>query len=136
MSLTLSGLKSPLPRPKSNVIAHIGVGGFHRSHLAKIVHDLALNHNSPYRIVGVGLMPWDLRMRDALRPQDYLYALRMRDVGVDEVEVVQSIVGFAFVPEDAGAVERLSGDEVKIICEFDTKYCEVRFCLVFLCNVY
>ena len=49
-------------------IVHFGVGGFHRAHQAAILDDLmneGLAHD--WAICGVGVLPGDARMRDALR---------------------------------------------------------------------
>ena len=57
-------------------ILHFGVGAFHRSHQALTIDRLlsqGLAHD--WGIVGVGLLPHDFKMRDALNPQDGLYTL-------------------------------------------------------------
>ena len=56
-------------------IVHLGVGGFHRAHQARYVDDLLASGVRDWGIVGVGLMPQDVRMRDALAAQDHLYTL-------------------------------------------------------------
>ena len=54
-------------------IVHLGVGGFHRSHMALYTCD-ALRHPEAqagnWAICGVGVMPGDAAMRDALGSQD------------------------------------------------------------------
>ena len=55
-------------------IAHIGVGGFHRAHLARYVDELAAA-GSTWGIIGVGLLPQDEAMAAALGAQDHLYTL-------------------------------------------------------------
>ena len=55
-------------------IAHIGVGGFHRAHLAAYTHELA-EDGSDWDIRGLGLLPGDAAMAAALHPQDCLYSL-------------------------------------------------------------
>ena len=59
-------------------IVHIGVGGFHRAHLATYVDDLARAGNTDWGIVGAGVMPFDQKMYDALTEQDTLYTLVSR----------------------------------------------------------
>jgi mannitol 2-dehydrogenase len=55
-------------------IVHVGVGGFHRAHLAVYVHELA-SRGSDWGIVGLGLLDGDSVMADALHGQDCLYTL-------------------------------------------------------------
>ena len=53
-------------------VVHFGVGGFHRAHQA-MYHDRLLNAGKgfEYGICGVGVMPQDRAMKDALEAQDY-----------------------------------------------------------------
>ncbi|MES2206541.1 MAG: mannitol dehydrogenase family protein [Pseudomonadota bacterium] len=57
-------------------IMHIGVGGFHRAHQARYIHN-AIEQCSAneWAIVGVGIMPQDEAMNEALKKQDCLYTL-------------------------------------------------------------
>jgi mannitol 2-dehydrogenase len=83
-------------------ILHLGVGGFHRAHLALYVHELA-EVGSDWGIRGLGLLRGDLRMRDALAPQDYLYTLVERGNGEPRPQIVGSIVDFAVAVDDRPA---------------------------------
>jgi mannitol 2-dehydrogenase len=83
-------------------ILHLGVGGFHRAHLALYVHELA-EAGSDWGIRGVGLLRGDLRMRDALAPQDYLYTLVERGDGEPRPQVIGSIVDFVAAVDDPPA---------------------------------
>jgi hypothetical protein len=58
-------------------IVHLGLGGFHRAHMARYTHDLMDMRPDTlgWGIIGAGLMPPDRRMRDSLEPQDKLYTL-------------------------------------------------------------
>jgi mannitol 2-dehydrogenase len=80
-------------------ILHLGVGGFHRAHLALYVHELA-EVGSDWGIRGLGLLPGDLRMRDALAPQDYLYTLVERGNDEPQPQVIGSIVDFVVAVDD------------------------------------
>lgn len=75
-------------------IVHIGVGGFHRSHLATYIHELCQSGHRDWSITGAGVLPGDQAMADALRPQDHLYTLITRGAHSTEVEVIGSIVDF------------------------------------------
>jgi mannitol 2-dehydrogenase len=84
-------------------ILHLGVGGFHRAHLALYVHELA-EAGSDWGIRGLGLLPADLTMRDALAPQDYLYTLVERANDDPRPQVIGSIVDFVAAVDDPRAV--------------------------------
>ena len=84
-------------------ILHLGVGGFHRAHLAIYVHELAAR-GSDWGIRGLGLLGADRRMESALRSQDYLYTLVERGDGEPRSEVIGSIVDYALAVDDPEAV--------------------------------
>src|SRR3979409_1317597 len=62
-------------------VLHLGVGGFHRSHPALYLHELAQDGRDR-GIRGIGMLRADRRMHDVLAPQDHLYTLIER--GSDE----------------------------------------------------
>jgi mannitol 2-dehydrogenase len=82
-------------------ILHLGVGAFHRAHLALYAHELA-EDGSNWGIRGLGLLPGDLLMRDALAPQDFLYTLVERGSDEPRLQVVGSIVDFVVAVDDPG----------------------------------
>ena len=86
-------------------IVHVGVGGFHRSHLAAYCDELA-NDGSDWGVCGVGLLPQDADMCDALAQQDFLYTLTTRDAHGSDHRVIQSLVGFELGLDDISAVVR------------------------------
>ena len=59
-------------------ILHLGVGGFHRAHLALYTHELA-QAGGDWGIRGLGRLEGDQRMERTLAEQDYLYTLIERD---------------------------------------------------------
>ena len=86
-------------------IVHVGVGGFHRAHLAVYVNQLMQQHGSTdYAICGVGLQPFDAAMRDTLRSQDHLYTLIHRSAKGSSAHVIGSINSYLFAPDDREAV--------------------------------
>jgi mannitol 2-dehydrogenase len=83
-------------------IVHFGVGGFHRSHQAMYL-DRLMNRglSLDWGICGVGVMPGDEAMRDALASQDGLYTLVSRPgLGHIEARVIGSIVRHLYAPDD------------------------------------
>ena len=74
-------------------IAHIGVGGFHRAHLAVYLHELA-EAGGDWAIRGLGLLPGDAAMAAALGTQDCLYSLVEKGAGQPTTAVIGSIVDY------------------------------------------
>lgn len=86
-------------------IVHVGVGGFHRAHLAVYIDKLLQHHNQKdWAICGVGLRPNDASMRDVLAAQDHLYTVIERSAKGSFANVVGSINSFLFAPDDREAV--------------------------------
>ena len=54
-------------------IVHFGIGNFHRAHL-QVYLDRLMNagRDHDWAIVGAGVTPYDVKMRDALAGQDWL----------------------------------------------------------------
>ncbi len=99
-------------------IVHIGVGGFHRAHQAMYLDRLMGEGKAhDWAICGLGLLPGDARMRDALLGQDGLYALMVKHAdGHNEARVIGSIVDYVFAPDDPeAALERLTDPAVRIV---------------------
>jgi mannitol 2-dehydrogenase len=80
-------------------ILHVGVGGFHRAHMALYTDDVA-GDRSDWGIRGVGLLDVDRRMADVLRAQDYLYTVIERDSEGSHARVVGSIVDYVLAAGD------------------------------------
>ncbi len=98
-------------------IVHIGVGGFHRAHQAIYAEELFnRGHDLSWGLCGVGLLPRDAAMRDALRGQNCLYTLVERGAEGDSARVVGSIGGFLFAPDQSEAVlEQMASPQTKIV---------------------
>lgn len=82
-------------------IVHIGVGGFHRAHLATYIDELCAAGHTDWAIVGAGVLPQDEHMAAALRGQGHLYTLVVRDQAGAEVRVIGSIVDYVHAHPDA-----------------------------------
>ena len=105
---TLSTLGQHLPIPAYQRagtvpgIVHFGVGAFHRAHQA-MYHDRLMNDGLAldWGICGVGVMPADLRMKEALVAQDGLYTLVVKHPdGTYQPRIIGSIVEYLFAPDD------------------------------------
>jgi len=98
-------------------VVHLGVGAFHRAHLA-MYHDRLLERGvTDWAICGVGVLPADRPVRDAARAQDGLYTLVLKHPdGTYEPRVIGSITDYLFAPEDPDAVvERMADPSTRIV---------------------
>ena len=120
----LAGIGGTVPVPtydRSTVttgIVHFGVGGFHRAHQAMYL-DRLMNDGKAldWGICGVGVMPFDLRMKQTMDAQDCLYTLVLKDPdGSWEPRVIGSIVEYLFAPDDPEAViEKMADPATRIV---------------------
>jgi len=97
-------------------IVHIGVGGFHRAHLAVYAQELATGGDD-WGIVGLGLLEQDAAMAAALGAQDHLYTLIEKGDGVRSPAVIGSIVGYVHAPrgDDARVAELIASPTTAIL---------------------
>lgn len=84
---------------------HVGVGGFHRAHLALYTDELA-EAGSGWGIRGAGLLDADRRIASVLESQDHLYTLIERDSDGSRPRIVGSIVDYRLVTDGAAAFAR------------------------------
>src|SRR5438874_9305866 len=99
-------------------VVHFGVGGFHRAHQA-MYHDRLMNQGTTldWGICGVGVLPQDRTMQQALDAQDGLYTLVLkRSDGTYEPRVVGSVVEYLFAPDDPETViRRMVAESTRIV---------------------
>jgi mannitol 2-dehydrogenase len=97
-------------------IVHVGVGGFHRAHLAVYVHELA-SRGSRWGIVGLGLLEGDAQMAAALGGQDCLYTLIEKSGGEHAAQVIGSITNFVHAPDgrDGAALELIAAPSTQVL---------------------
>lgn len=99
-------------------IVHFGVGGFHRAHMAMVVDDLMnAGKAADWGIVGAGVLPHDVHMRDALAGQDHLYSLTLKHPdGTRERRVIGSIIDYRYGPDDPqGLIDLLGEETIRIV---------------------
>ena len=87
-------------------LVHLGVGGFHRAHQAMYL-DRLMNDGkaTDWAITGVGVLPKDDKIVEALNSQDGLYTLVVKHPdGRLEPRVIGSIVQMLHAPSDPEAV--------------------------------
>ncbi len=99
-------------------IVHFGVGGFHRAHQAMYL-DRLMNQGKAldWGICGVGVMPFDSKMRQVMDAQDCLYTLVLKGTdGSWEPRVIGSIVEYLYAPDDPEAViEKMADPATRIV---------------------
>ncbi len=108
---SLADLPANIARPRfdpakiSRGIVHLGFGNFHRAHMARYTHDLMERRAdaAEWGIVGVGTLPADIRVRDALAAQDTLYTLVERQDQDETATVVGSVSEVIFAGESSRA---------------------------------
>ncbi len=118
----LQEIESRIPAPKygrssdKTGIVHIGVGGFHRAHLAYYLHQLKNSSEaSEWGICGIGLREADSKLHDIFNTQDHLYTLMVKHPdGNIEPEVIGSIVDFKMGTTDPEPV-------IALMAHADTK---------------
>ncbi len=99
-------------------IVHLGLGGFHRAHMARYTHDLMGQDPEAlaWGIVGAGILPSDQPLIEALAAQDGLYSLVERDQSGEAVTVVGSLCGLIYAGDDTSAlVERMAAPATRIV---------------------
>ncbi|WP_114560258.1 mannitol dehydrogenase family protein [Desertihabitans aurantiacus] len=99
-------------------IVHFGLGNFSRAHQAMYLDELLeQGGGQEWGICGVGLMPRDAAMRDALRATDGLYTLVLKHPdGTLEPRVVGSVVDYLYAPDDPQRViDRLADPQTRIV---------------------
>lgn len=91
-----AGMEAPRydVRRVSPGIVHLGVGGFHRAHMARYTHDLmGLDDDAlAWGIMGAGLRSSDSALLAALNAQDGLYSLIEREGEQENRVVIGSLV--------------------------------------------
>jgi mannitol 2-dehydrogenase len=118
----LGSLTIPVPSyDRSQVkvgIVHFGVGGFHRAHQAMYLDQLMEQGKGlDWGICGVGVMPFDLKMKEAMQTQDCLYTLVLKaSDGSWEPRIIGSIVQYLYAPDDPDAViEKMADPATRIV---------------------
>ena len=97
-------------------IAHMSVGGFHRSHQAVFIDRYLQKRPENWMIYGVGNLDADITLVEALNAQDNLYTLTERSGSQDDIRVIGSIKEFVHAPTNKSKViDALASDEIKII---------------------
>ncbi len=99
-------------------IVHLGLGAFHRAHMARYTHDL-MNQDaatSAWGIVGAGLLATDASLHAALAAQDRLYTLVEQDGAAPSATVIGALAGLVQAGQDSSALlKAIDGPGVRIV---------------------
>jgi mannitol 2-dehydrogenase len=96
-------------------IVHIGVGNFHRAHMAVYLHrlfDKGLDHD--WAIIGGGVKHYDAAMRAKLAPQDWLTTIIELDPKGRSAAVTGAMIDFTETMPDA-LIATLMRPEIRIV---------------------
>ena len=98
-------------------IVHIGLGNFHRAHMAVYLDDLfAMGEGHDWAILGAGVRAPDARMREALKGQDCLSTVIELDPKGKTARRVGSMIDFLAVEADnAALIAAMSRPEIRIV---------------------
>lgn len=98
-------------------IVHIGLGNFHRAHMAVYLDDLmALGQAQDWAILGAGVRPGDSAMRAALKAQDCLSTVITRDASGKTARRVGAMIDFIAVQQgNADLIAAMARPEIRIV---------------------
>ena len=98
-------------------IVHIGLGNFHRAHMAVYLDDLfALGGDHDWAILGAGVRAPDARMRDAMKGQDCLSTVIELDPKAKSARRIGSMIDFLPVEADnASLIAAMTRPEIRIV---------------------
>jgi mannitol 2-dehydrogenase len=98
-------------------IVHIGLGNFHRAHMAVYMDDLfaaGLDHD--WAILGAGVRPADAAMRAALLAQDGLSTVITLDPAGKSARRIGAMTGFVEVaPDNAPLIAAMADPRIRIV---------------------
>lgn len=97
-------------------ILHFGVGNFHRAHL-QVYLDRLMNagRDRDWGIVGAGVTPYDVKMRDALEGQDLLSTVVEQSAAVSAARVTGVMTDFLPPMDGRAIVAALADPAIRIV---------------------
>jgi mannitol 2-dehydrogenase len=99
-------------------IIHIGVGNFHRAHQAYYLDRLFTQSEDSedlnWAIMGAGIKPYDGKMRERLKQQDWLTTLVELDPDQLSAQVIGSMIDYLPIDAD-GLVTALADPQIRIV---------------------
>jgi mannitol 2-dehydrogenase len=118
----LGALPAEIARPKydrgalTGGIVHFGVGNFHRAHQAVYLDDLfGRGRDHDWAIVGAGVREADVKVREALRAQDFLTTVVEQEARGSKARVIGPHVDFVAPGDVAATLELLARPQIRIV---------------------
>lgn len=119
---SLSALPEPVARPRyerralSPGIVHIGVGNFHRAHMA-VYLDRLFNAGLglDWAVIGAGVTAHDARMRAALAPQDWLSTVVEQSATSSAARITGVMCDFIDPDDRAGLRATLTDPAIRLV---------------------
>lgn len=98
-------------------IVHIGLGNFHRAHMAVYLDDLfALGESQDWGILGAGVRPADASMREMLKAQDCLSTVIELDPRGKRARRIGAMLDFIEVkPSNAPLIAAMCQSEIRVV---------------------
>lgn len=117
----LAGLPDTVARPAYDRsaltagILHVGVGNFHRAHMAWYLDRLfAQGRDHSWALIGAGVRPGDAAMRERLAAQDWLTTLVELDPAGLSAQVLGSMIDFVAV-DPAATIAAMADPAIRIV---------------------
>ena len=120
---TLAALPETIARPSYDRtaltpgIVHIGLGNFHRAHQSWYLHRLMQQGQAlDWAIIGAGVRPYDVDMRDRLLAQDCLTTLITLDPDHSGAEITGAMIDYLPIePDNAGLIRQMADPSIRIV---------------------
>lgn len=107
-------------------ILHLGLGGFHRAHMARYTHDLlAIDPDAArWGIAAAGLTAFDQPLCAALAQQDHLYTLVERDAAGALATIIGAIIAAPHLSRSAESIlQRMDSARIVSLTVTENGYC-------------
>jgi mannitol 2-dehydrogenase len=97
-------------------IVHFGIGNFHRAHL-QVYLDRLMNdgRDCDWAVVGAGVTPYDVKMRDALQGQDWLSTVVEQSAAVSAARVTGVMTDFLPPMDAPSIIKALADPAIRIV---------------------
>lgn len=97
-------------------ILHFGIGNFHRAHLQVYLDRLmSAGRDKDWAVVGAGVTPYDVKMRDALSGQDWLTTVVEQSADVSDARVTGVMTDFLPPMDGAAIIKALADPAIRIV---------------------
>ena len=98
-------------------IVHVGLGNFHRAHMALYLHDLfQMGQELDWAIIGAGVRPSDSLIREELAEQDWLTTVFELDPTQDRAVVTGAMIDFLPIEDGNGAlIAKITDPAIRIV---------------------